>query len=359
MKEEEMKRRIKRLKAVILIGMLFFGLAATGCDRNGASGQGGAQGEGEPLETSEAVAPITWDFACSWVQGNFNYTRLELFADIVEEITDGRLIINIVGGPEVIEASETTEACVNGVIDGAYTSCGYAAGYIPIGEVVSVSDMTNAEMNSSGATDFLRDVYSESGLYYYAAVNEVVSTRFHIYVNKPVETLADLKDRRIRASLGLWNDVASALGMVPSPLAFTEVYTALEQGLIEGYMAPAFSGVNEGFFEYSKHMIFPGIGRPGTVMPFNLESWEALPGDLREILLDNTDYITTEWDEQVDKGAMDANIAALEEHGGSVITLADGDAEKLTDTFNEIGWASIAKNCPDYDMEELKKIFMK
>jgi TRAP-type C4-dicarboxylate transport system substrate-binding protein len=364
--EKKMKQVEGKMRFLTAVLAMVLCVAMAGCSSGGTSNAGsdansnaGASSGNSGGTATEAVDPVTWDVACSWVQGNFNYTRLELFADLIEEATNGALIINIVGGPEVVSETEQAEACVNGVLDATYTSVGYASGYLPVGEVVTASNMKNSEMEASGGLDFLREEYAKENLFFYATVNEVDYTRFHIYTNDEIATYDGLKGLKIRASQGVWTGLSNTIGMVPSPIAFTELYSALEQGLVQGYLAPAFSGVKEGFFEYTKHMIFPGIGRPGTVMLFNLESWEALSPSVQEEVLVAMDNIVTQWDEQVDKEAMNTNIAAIEAAGGSVVEFNTEDAEKLTDAYDGIAWETIAKNCPNYDIDELKTLFVK
>ncbi|MDR3294621.1 MAG: TRAP transporter substrate-binding protein DctP [Clostridiales Family XIII bacterium] len=350
-------RKGRKARCSIALLMLVLCVAVAGC--GGSSGNSSNGGDPSADLSAEETEPITWDVVCSWVQGNFNYTRLELFAEMIEDATNGALIIHIVGGPEIVAEAEQAEACANGVVDAVYTSVGYASGYLPIGEVVTASDMKNSEMAASGGLDFLREEYAKEKLFFYAAVNEVDYTRFHIYTNEEITTYDGLKALKIRASQGVWTSLANSIGMVPSPIVFTELYSALEQGLVKGYLAPAFSGVKEGFFEYTKHMIFPGLGRPGTVMLFNLASWEALPESVQQDVLGAMDDIVTQWDEQVDINAMNTNIEALEAAGGTVVEFSEEDAKRLTDTYGSIAWETLAKNCPNYDIDELKTLFMK
>jgi len=364
-----MKKKLKSKRTISLVIAIALSLCLimAGCGNNTQASGGGAtetDTSGDtttppPAPTEDTnIEPVTWNVICSWVEGNYNFTRLQLFKDIIEKNTNGLLTINILGGPEVVPETEQAEATINGVADATYTSSGYAAGYIPIGEVVSFSNMNYDEMYASGGIDFLRAEHAKAGLFFYAPDNEVDLVPFNIYTNDKIDTLDGLKGLKIRASQGIWADIATNLGMVPSSIVFTELFSALEQGLVEGYMAPAFSGQKEGFFEFTKHKIMPGIGRGGTVMLFNLNSWNALDPKVQGMVLDSIGEIQDAWG-KVNQDALDSNVAALEAAGGSVVTLSDADAAKLNDTFYEAAWASFQSKNPDADIEKLKALFVK
>jgi len=354
-------RRAKRIITLVIVIVFAACLMLAGCGNNAPANETSTP-ESTPATTPEpegvvAADPITWDFLCAWVQNNNNFIRLEHFKEIVERNTEGRLIINILGGPEIIPESEQAEATINGVVDGIMTSCGYTAGYIPAGEVLSFSNMSTQEMQANGGLDFLREAYAAQGLYLFIGDNEVDS-QFNIYTNNEITTLAGLKGLKIRAAAGIWSDFGTNVGMVPVPIAFTELYSALEQGLVEGYMAPAFAGYKEGFFEFTQHKIMPAIGRGGSNMVFNLSSWESLPADLQEILKDSVEEIKAAYLD-VNLGAAEANNAALQEAGGSLVTFSPEDSKALVDIFNETAWTIFAGNNPGADIDKLKPMFTK
>ena len=99
--------------------MLVFCMVMASCGGGSTSNYRGSssQGGSGAIETTLSDEDITWDVLCSWVRGNYNYTRLELFKEIVEKNTGGLLNINIVGGPEIVPETEQAEDCINGVVD--------------------------------------------------------------------------------------------------------------------------------------------------------------------------------------------------------------------------------------------------
>jgi TRAP-type C4-dicarboxylate transport system substrate-binding protein len=360
-RNNQMTKKLMKLSTIMLAVLLCVSLLLTAC--------GGGGGSSKPAENNppaDSGSPsaddgktYTLKYICSWTKGNINFDRLEVFKEEIERLSNGRLVIDIIGGSDVFPASETAEAVMNGVADGAYSSVGYFASYIPESEAISVSNMTFAEMVDSGGIDFLNEkFFHPNNLILYAVGNEVELTPFNIYMKTPVSSLADIQGKKVRTSPGFLNEVVAGLGATATPLALNEVFSALEQNLIDGFTAPSFIGGEQGFFEYAKYMIYPGILRPGGAMIINKNSFEALPEDLQKLLLDNAKGIVTAWDDRVDREATDNNIAVLKEKGGEVVELPAADAAKVNEISNEIGWEIIKQRTPEY-FDELKAKFLK
>ena len=73
-----------------------------------------------------------------------------------------------------------------------------------------------------------------------------------------------------------WMQLGKALGAEPTPLAFSELYTALQTGAIEGQDNPLPSNKNAGFYEVTKYMAITNHVVDSVMITVNAEAWEGL-----------------------------------------------------------------------------------
>jgi len=115
--------------------------------------------------------------------------------------------------------------------------------------------------------------------------------------NKPLESWEDLQGLSLRVSESpIYIKAYSALGIVPTPLPFGEVFTALQTKLIDATASPITDIVNQSFYEVAKYVgLFPVIG---YVMPvcINGDLWESLSPEDQKILQEaNTACLEARW----------------------------------------------------------------
>jgi tripartite ATP-independent transporter DctP family solute receptor len=86
--------------------------------------------------------------------------------------------------------------------------------------------------------------------------------------NKAIRTVADMKGLKMRlAPLKLQSDCWGSLGAIPSPIAFSEVYLALKNGVVEAQENPPESILNYKFYEAQKFiMLTEHIHAPATIV---------------------------------------------------------------------------------------------
>ena len=120
--------------------------------------------------------------------------------------------------------------------------------------------------------------------------------------NRQVRTVADCRNMSIRViqaptPIALWK----ALGTNPTPLAFPEVYTALQQGLVEAQENPYELIYSQKFYEQQKYVIDTNHQIQPILMVMNLAFYKGLPDDMRKVVDDGfaacfkviRDYIDT------------------------------------------------------------------
>jgi TRAP-type mannitol/chloroaromatic compound transport system substrate-binding protein len=211
------------------------------------------------------------------------------FADLVSQLTDGRVEIEILPAGTIGSVLKLHDAVSDGLIDMAQTT--------PI--FLGTSDLVNAMVASFptglGVDSYLPWLYEAGGLELWqehrreqmgmhALVSALGPSEFFAHANEPIRNAADLEGKKFR-TLGNWAAIVEEnYGVSPTVVAGSEIYGMLEKGGIDmaEYSIPS-ENQKIGFQEVAKYIIYPGIQAPAwafeTVML--TETWESLPEDIR------------------------------------------------------------------------------
>lgn len=127
--------------------------------------------------------------------------------------------------------------------------------------------------------------------------------------NTPIHTPADLKGKKLRIqSSKVLEEEIRALGALPQVMAFSEVYQALQTGVVDGTENPISNLYTQKMHEVQKYLTLTDHGYLGYAVIVNKKFWDGLPGDVRSQLetamKESTDY--------ANKIAKEENDQALE-----------------------------------------------
>lgn len=100
--------------------------------------------------------------------------------------------------------------------------------------------------------------------------------------NKPVKALADFKGQKLRIQSSKVLDAQMrSLGAIPQVMAFSEVYQALQTGVVDGTENPPSNMYTQKMHEVQKHANVSNHGYLGYAVIVNKKFWEGLPADVR------------------------------------------------------------------------------
>ncbi|SNR81234.1 TRAP transporter substrate-binding protein DctP [Puniceibacterium sediminis] len=121
--------------------------------------------------------------------------------------------------------------------------------------------------------------------------------------DRKVMTPADLQGVKLRMPGGEgWQFLGEALGANPTPMAFTEVYTALQTGAIDGQDNPLPTDKSMKFYEVTDQIVLTGHRMSNNVFVVSMSKWDSLSSDQQERLQtcadgfenDMADYVLTQ-----------------------------------------------------------------
>ena len=146
--------------------------------------------------------------------------------------------------------------------------------------------------------------------------------------NTPIKTPDDLKGKKLRVqSSKVLEEQMRALGAIPQVMAFSEVYQALQTGVVDGTENPHSNLYTQKMHEVQKHMTLTDHGYLGYAVITNKKFWDGLPADVRGQL----ETAMKESTEYANKIAREENDKALEavRASGKTAIYKPTDAEKM------------------------------
>jgi tripartite ATP-independent transporter DctP family solute receptor len=104
---------------------------------------------------------------------------------------------------------------------------------------------------------------------------------------RPVNTPADLKGIKLRVPEGKWRlKMFQAYGANPSPMKFSELFTALQTGVMDGEENPFTQIYSAKLQEVQKYLSLSGHVYTPAYLIVGARQWSALPADVRKVLED-------------------------------------------------------------------------
>jgi tripartite ATP-independent transporter DctP family solute receptor len=118
-----------------------------------------------------------------------------------------------------------------------------------------------------------------------------------VYGNKPVNNIDDFKGLKIRTiQVDSFVQLFRAIGAIPTPIAFAEVYLALSQGTVDAAETDLQSMYSAKQYEVTKYVAITNHGLSTSGLIISEQRWAALPQNVKEVL------------EQVEKEAFEYNL---------------------------------------------------
>jgi len=279
----------------------------------------------------------------------YNKTRAQ-WLDMIEEYSDGQLVIDFIGERDVMDEEEMPFALQKGIVDIAMLSGTAVSNAWPIGLVMDLTGMTPWEEREAGVWDFYRETLARDLNAYWTA-HTLSPMWWRIGSNVAVRTPADFEGVKIR---GAANTVLGieAIGAVPVRIPSSEIYTAIERGVVDAFVFPPVGWIGQGWHEVIQYVIGPELLQgQNTCNLINLDLWKSLSdeerGWLMNPLLDNEREF---YDFNVNiYGSAEDGEAALKAAGIEFIEMSAADAESVVNAFNRGIWENAAAKIPEND----------
>lgn len=208
---------------------------------------------------------------------------LKRFADLTEQMTDGRVTVQTHSSAAVGSEAEMFMGMQAGTIDAAVVAPGSIAEFVPEMNMLSmpflISSREQRDAVIDGPAQRLEElVYEETGVrtlgYFGGGIR-------NMFFTAPVDDPESIRGRLIRVQpSSILTDSYAALGLEPTVVAYNELYSGLQQGVVDGAENESVFVVSERFYEAAPHLLL--TQHEVTVRPLMMSSvsLDRLPDDL-------------------------------------------------------------------------------
>jgi TRAP-type C4-dicarboxylate transport system substrate-binding protein len=211
------------------------------------------------------------------------------FVDDIETMSAGRVDIEMFYSSSVVKSVETFDAAATGILDGDFTGAAYLTGKNPafqfVGDPMGGYDtpwQLYAWFYFGGGKELSEALYEPYGM---EVIGWWIDSMESLSSTKPLAGPDDLKNWKFRSPPGLETEIFDNLGASPVVMDFTEVFTALETGIIDGADASSLpDNIGLGLLDIAKHATYPGFhSMPADHLAIRKDVWDGLPEDIQRI----------------------------------------------------------------------------
>lgn len=256
-----MSYRINAASALLAVSVAFGGVAAQAQDQK----------------------VLELNMATPWAGGHWLEHGAKRYAEIVEQTTDGRIKINVFAAGALGPALKVTETVSTGVADVGHAWPGYDWSVDRTAAIISgwpggpnPEEMMMWVFNGNGGA-----LWKEWRMEKFGVVSipcGTPETEIFMHSHKPVTKPEDMQGLKLRTSSS-WAEIAPRLGASTVVLPGSEVFSALERGVVDAIEWGGPGGnEQEGFNKIAKYVITPGLHSRAAAHDciFNKDVWDQI-----------------------------------------------------------------------------------
>lgn len=334
----------KFVSLLLAIGML---LSLAACGQSAASAGSQAAAASSAAKSGE---PINIVVAHVYTGKSDEQKYLSSMKDEIEAKTNGAVTLTIYSDSTMGSEAEICSQIVSGVIDMGLSEGSAWADVVNVPGLgvfglpylyTSLDGMKNAGLNV--VPDAANKLLEDNNVNLHAFVPFSGGLRNVWTVKKQIKTAADFKGMKMRTpEIKLFMDTLEAMGANATPVAWSDVYTALSQGVAEGCEIDAVSGLDMNFQEVVKYYTRTYHLGSLNILCMNKAKWDTIPAEYQQII---TDAAMTAAGEQFDTRAANISVAEdkIAESGVEMYDLPADQLAILTENVKPI-WEQYASD---------------
>ncbi|XKE45682.1 TRAP transporter substrate-binding protein [Halomonas organivorans] len=240
---------------------------------------------------AQAQETFEWKMVTSWPK-NFPGVGQgpERLSELVEEMSDGRLTIEVFGAGQLVPGFEVFDAVSEGTAEMGHSASYYWKGKAPAAQFFAAvpfgmnAQEMNAWLHYGGGLDLWNELYDDFGVDVMAAGASGV--QMGGWFNKEIDSVDDLDGLKMRMP-GLGGEVMSRMGVAIVNMPGGEIFTSLQSGAIDAteWIGP-YNDLAFGLHQAADYYYYPGWHEPTVMFEaiVNEEAMAELPADLQAIL---------------------------------------------------------------------------
>ncbi len=239
-----------------------------------------------PATAQQTTLRIQTHYAPETISGQNAAT----FIDDIQTMSNGEITVEMFYSSSVVASAETFDAASTGILDCDMTGGAYQTGKNPafqfVGDIMGGYDTPYQQLSwllLGGGLDAAQSLYNQYGM---QLIGWWVVGQESLSSSKPIRNAADFTNWKFRSPPGMETKIFEKLGASPIVMDFTEVFTALETGIIDGADASILANnAGMGIYDIVKHATYPGFhSMPSDHLACNKAVWDGMPEHHRRIM---------------------------------------------------------------------------
>ena len=245
---------------------------------------------------------------------------LEAFGKKLKETTNGKFEVKVFPSCQLGSEKEMTEGLFLGNVDVATSATTVVTNFIPEFIVYDLPFLFNSDEHFYKASDgapgkFFVDACAKKGIRLLAIYDAGVR---HVASKKPINSMKDLKGMKIRTMQSqIHIDAFNGFGAKATPMAFSEQFSALEQGVIDGVEASNTSCYNQQFYRPAPNWALVSWYRCVTAMMMSEKKFQSYPKDVQKAILEAAAY-SAKVEREAYAKSESASLAAMKKAGVNI-----------------------------------------
>lgn len=289
------KRIVKAMSVAIAATMAMSAMVCTvQAEEEHYPGWGVYYREGDPEANIDVEITsedeIVWTVASCLTEDNPQSVAIARIAEDLAELTDGKFTWDVFYNSELGSENEAVELCRNNTVQFVTSNVTVMPNYVERIGVFALPYLFHSaedQLTYLATADMAHEMWAELEeasnlvtLGFQCSGSRCLSTKGVKQITSPEE----LKGTKVRCmDAQVWQNVISALGATPVPIAYTELYTALQTGVVQGQDNPASNTVDGKFYEVLDTFYQTEHCYLISAFYTNSTAWDALPDDYKAL----------------------------------------------------------------------------
>ena len=212
------------------------------------------------------------------------------YVDNIQTMSNGEIEVEMFYSSSVVKSVETFDAAATGILDCDMTGGAYQTGknsaFQFVGDIMGGYDTPYQQLSwlyYGGGLEAAAPLYNKYGM---ELIGWWVYGQESFASSKPIAKVDDFKGWKFRSPPGLETKIFENLGASPIVMDFTEIFTALETGIIDGADASGLANnVGLGLYDIVKYANYPGFhSMPSDHLACNKAVFDAMPAHHQRIM---------------------------------------------------------------------------
>jgi len=316
------------------------------------------------ISQTNSYAQTTLRFSSFMSPESAPHENYALWAKEVEQKTNGRVKIALYPSEALGKAKDHYEMVSQGIVDIAWFTLGFTPGRFPLSSVLELP------MEIPSATPYGLTVWDIYEKYLQPEFKDVKILALYgldpycVYTTrKPVRKLEDIKGMKIRAAVPMQIKITQAWGAAPVQLPTSDVYDAMNRGLVDGALLPYAAIKDFRAHEVSKFITDVKLFSYPCGFGINKKVFDGLPPDVKKIIDDLSGKRVVERGGKIIDGITAQNLEIAKKAGVEQILLAPAERARWLKACDPVIEQSLkdleSKGLPAKKVYEEAKVILK